>query len=282
MTAKERSTYSDVHVRKVKFFERKYVPKVYKAIHSQILAFTDVLNKEGIDAAKRLLDKTVVNEQIAPVIQELYTVVGLYKARLVAREIKASARVEVKGFGLNLEWIQSLINYFREYGLNKVSVPITQTTRKQILDVLSEGEREGWTIDRMTRKLESSELTLWRAQLIARTEIAKAMFKGHQLASDKSTWETEDTWIATEDHRTRHSHRLVDGDVIGTGGRFKVPTFHRVGKVDIQTGFDLMEGPGDPRASIANLANCRCTKVSRARRDENGRLIRKSNRLMLQ
>ena len=283
MTKEQKQAYKERHLRRVKLFERKYLKQVFVALHSQLTSFAKVLREKGIDEAKREMDRTVVNDALMPVILRLHVDVGVYQANKVLREINASAkdRSESKGFGFNDEWVSAIANFLKQTLLKLVS-GITETTKKQILQILEQGVKEGWGIDKMANELESPDLTMWRARLIVRTELVKAYNKGHELGKDKSKWETEDTWLSVEDARTRHSHRDVDGDKVGEGGKFKVPIYEKVGKVDMQTGFDFMTGPGDPNAHIQNLANCRCTKVTRAKRDENGRLIPKQHRLMIQ
>lgn len=283
MNKEQRSEYAERHVRRQKLFERKYLKQVFNALHSDFIRVAKVVREKGIDEARRELDRLVVNEHIAPVLMRLHVDTGVYQANKVLREINASAkdRTEQKGFGFNDEWISAIISFLR-HNLLKLVAGITETTKKQIIDILEEGQKEGWGIDKIAHELESPELTLWRARRIVRTELVKAYSKGHELGKEKSKWETEDTWISAHDVRTRHSHREVDGDVIGEGGKFKVPLYHRIGGADIQTGWDLMTGPGDPNAHIENLANCRCSKVTRAIRDENGRLIPRAQRLMIQ
>lgn len=275
MTKDQRIQYSQKHSRRVKLFERQYLRRVFNAIHSQISEFVSDMKHRGIHDAKRELDRTVINDKIAPVIRELYLEVGLYKANMVLREINGSVREVKAGFGFNEEWVQAILNYFRTHLLDKAVFPITQTTKDQILQVLTQAEQEGWGIDRIVKELLSSELTLWRARLIVRTELVKAMHKGHELAKEKSRWETEDTWIAAHDLRTRRGHAEVDGDTVGSNGKFRVPRYKKIGKISVFIGWDFMSGPGDPNAHIDNIANCRCTKVTRAKRDENGRLIPK-------
>lgn len=283
MTKEERKLYGEKHLRKVKLFERKYLKQVFNALHSDFTQAAKVLRERGVDEVKRELDRLVVNEDIGPVILRLHVDVGVYQANKVLREINASAkqRTETKGFGFNSEWINTIANFLKQTLLKLVS-GITETTKRQILQILEQGSKEGWGIDKMANELESPDLTMWRARLIVRTELVKAYNKGHELGKEKSKWETEDTWLSVDDARRRHSHRDVDGDKVGEGGKFKVPIYEKVGGVDMQTGFDFMTGPGDPNAHIQNLANCRCTKATRAKRDENGRLIPKQQRLMIQ
>ena len=56
-------------------------------------------------------------------------------------------------------------------------------------------------------------------------------------------------WMATLDNRTRHAHRLLDGQIVDVNKPFKVD------------GYDIRY-PGDPEAPGYLLYNCRCTLVS--------------------
>lgn len=257
------------------YFETRFTPVMYKAIRSQIKAFIEVMKESGVSAAQRELDKIVINGEVYKAVERLYKVVGVDAANSKYKEIMDQA--PQKGFGFNQEWAESIINYFRLYLLQKAVVPISETTREQIRQVLIDGEQNGWGTDEIARRLLESELTLWRARMIVRTESAKAAFYGRKLGRDKTPYKTVREWIAADDHRTRHSHRVVDGLKVEDNGKFSVPVYKRVGKVDIQIGVDLMEGPGDPRASKGNIINCRCTEGDRIVFDNEDNAIMKRN-----
>jgi hypothetical protein len=175
------------------------------------------------------------------------------------------------GFGLNLKWITDIVNYF-QWDLFALVQNITDKTRNQILEVLTRAVNLGESFEWIENQLTSPQLLAWRTRLIARTETAKGAFKGRQLANQDNEWETEKEWISANDHRTRHGHRKVDGEIIDADARFQVQH---------PKGFDMMEGPGDPVASAANLCNCRCAQALRAKRDKDGRLIRKTTKLQI-
>jgi uncharacterized protein with gpF-like domain len=52
------------------------------------------------------------------------------------------------------------------------------------------------------------------------------------------------TWMATNDARTRQSHRLADGDTVALNKRFTA---------------SQSRWPGDPAAPAGQSINCRCT-----------------------
>lgn len=280
MTRKDRILYGQKNARLLKKFERTYTKQIYTAIQAQTKAAADMLREKGIDFLKHHIDTVVTIDSLVPVMRTIYQVVGLYYANRTMREINKSAKAaEKKGFGFDLKWIKDILNFFRLYLLTKAVLPITETTKARIMEVLTEGEQSGWGIDKMAFKIENDSMTVARARLIARTETLKAQFNGQNLAMSDSIWESDKLWIATDDGRTRHSHLDVDGEVKSEQARFAVPIYTSKG---IRIGVDLMEGPGDPDASAANVCNCRCTLSVTARRDPNGRLIRKpTGRLVL-
>lgn len=268
----------------MKLFERQHLKAIFKALHDQIQPVVKLLRQQGIEAAANSLDTVEINAHLAAPIRDIYSDVGLYFANKTIHDLRQSSKEEKAGFGFNLEFLQAILNYFARYLLNKAVLPISETTKNQILEVLNKGVSEGWGAEKIANELESPELLLWRARLIVRTEANKAMNYGQLLGESKSEWESMKIWIAANDHRTRHSHREVDDVTIDFKDRFHVPIYQTVGGVRgktkgirMQTGVDLMSGPGDVHASAGNVCNCRCTLAFKAKRDENGRLIRKAS-----
>lgn len=83
----------------------------------------------------------------------------------------------------------------------------------------------------------------------ARTAVTGAECKGRQDSYEKATQdgiELKREWISAIDGRTRHAHRLLDGQLADVDKPFK----SELG--------DIMF-PGDPSADPANVYNCRCT-----------------------
>ncbi len=137
----------------------------------------------------------------------------------------------------------------------------------KFLEVLEEAQRGGWGYDKIAHALQDPQLLLWRARMIARTETLFASDYGRKLADDKSEYETGKEWISANDHRTRHGHRDVDGEVVDQVASFAVPVYKK--NVIIRT--EMMTGPGDITASAENVINCRCTAALVPLRDESGK-----------
>lgn len=65
-------------------------------------------------------------------------------------------------------------------------------------------------------------------------------------------------WQATLDGRTRHSHRLLDGEQIKVGGKFS----------------NGCRYPGDPQGRPEEIYNCRCTLVAAIKGIDNSKNVR--------
>ncbi len=271
-----KADYIAKHKRRMILFEKQFLKPVFNALHSQIQEFITELKNNGLQQARHSIEKIHMNANVGKIVREIYLTVGLYFIKKTIADIQKQ-EVKATGFGENEQWIADLIAYFKSELLSKVVIPISESTKNQILEILIKAEHEGWGVDQIIRALDAPELTIWRARLIVRTETIKAMFYGQKRGIQDSNFETTHTWLSAHDHRTRHSHILIDQTTVDVNVRFQVARFKSVHGTDVLTGYDYMEGPGDPSASIENLANCRCTKVIRVKRDENGRAIRKRN-----
>lgn len=92
-----------------------------------------------------------------------------------------------------------------------------------------------------------------RAQTVARTEVHSAyaggLYDAFAMLVEADT-ETEYVlrWLATEDDRTRPTHRAVDGQTTPFGMPFTVG------------GFPMLY-PGDPAGPASEVINCRCTAL---------------------
>lgn len=256
---------SEKHIRVMNRFEREFIKPIHSAIQSQIKAFID----SGMDLRK--MDEVIMNDRVALVIRDIYKTVGVYFANQTLKELKGQ---EKKGFGLNIKWVEEILRYFALHLLNKAVLPITETTKEQIRQIMEQAAKEGWGVDKTVRELNSSELTLYRARMIVRTETAKAAFYGDQLGEKESQFESVKRWISAKDHRVRHSHREINGKVIDWEEKFAVPVYKKMGSANVQIGIDMMEGPGDPDAHRENVINCRCN-LSRRLKRVNGQLVPK-------
>lgn len=261
MNKEQRDLYSLHTIRRNKRFERAFLKPVYTVLKNEMRRAAKMVRA---GKSNEYLASWIIIDGLASRLQNLIETVGLFYAKFTTREIVKS---QTKGFGLDQEWINLINEYFRTDLLNKAVLPISNTTRAKIFQMITDGVQNGWSIDRIAFELENSDFPLWRARMIVRTEIQMAQNIGKRVAAEESEFETVKQWISAHDSRTRTTHMEVDGKMVAEDGRFKVRK--------LKGGFDLMNGPGDPEASAGNIINCRCTSAVVAKRDENGRLIRK-------
>lgn len=234
--------------------EKLFVPKVYAALQSQIRAAVAAVREKGIQQAQGNIHGSILNTEIGAVVTDLYKVA----AKLAIRKYKPNK----KAFSFNDDFVNAVLEYFKKYLLEKVVVPISRTTVNQIENILQKAIAGGWGVEKTVKELEDSPITKIRARLIVRTETVKATNFTQLAAADSEEYEMEKQWIAIEDKRTRrsHSHQGVDGE-----------------RIDIDQPYSNgLMFPGDPQGDIEEIANCRCTQGFFAKRDANGRLIKKT------
>lgn len=220
-----------------------------------------MVEDKGIAYSRAHIDIDFLNKLIGPVIKELY----IYTAKQQRRFIRPVLREE-KAFGL--DWFIDKINqYFNDWLLSKVVLPISQTTIKFVNETLDQAIREGWSVQETVNALKDTELAKQRTRTIVRTESVSAMNYATITLAQGEDFETVKEWVAIEDGRTRrsHSHAGVDGENVDINGRFS----------------NGLRFPGDKEGSAEEVINCRCTLAIRAKRDANGKIIFKQNAIQV-
>ena len=122
----------------------------------------------------------------------------------------------------------------------------TKKVNSEVLQGILQGESIPDIAKRLSHVTETNKAAAIRN---ARTSVTSAECKGRQDSYIRATNYgiiLKREWIATNDGRTRHSHRLLDGQIAEIDKPFK----SELG--------DIMY-PGDPEADPANVYNCRCT-----------------------
>jgi hypothetical protein len=109
--------------------------------------------------------------------------------------------------------------------------------------------------DRIDTVLSTTASERWpnRATVVARTEAIGALNAGRAeafraAAETDPDLKLERVWLATEDHRTRETHRLADGQRVALASPF------------IVGGAELMF-PGDPSGPPQEVIQCRCSQL---------------------
>lgn len=127
-------------------------------------------------------------------------------------------------------------------------VGITEEFRQDVMLRIDEAWNLGLSIDDAKYLLQSEVggLTASRAERISRTELGAAV-NGGSLASVRIAGVSKyKTWLATDDGRTRQTHRDADGQT-----RTLVQGF--------QVGDSSLQWPCDPFGAAKETVQCRCT-----------------------
>ena len=138
-------------------------------------------------------------------------------------------------------------------GLYKALGVDVQQLKKKITQEVSRGIATGLSYSEIARNISNSaKAPLNRAMTISRTE-------GHriqQTSSDDARYTAKSRgadvvkqWDSTLDGKTRESHRRVDGEIRETDEKFS----------------NGLKFPGDPAGGAAEVVNCRCVALTRAR-----------------
>lgn len=229
-----------------------YQPQIEKVLRDYFQAAANKVKSHGIHSAQGMIHGDVALNGLTTVIRKLYR-----DAVIQATNKNVVSSTELKALP---PWLQIVFTFLDRYLLNKVVLPISQTTIQRVDDMLQTALDEGWGTSSMVKELEDTELAAWRARLISRTETVRATNIAQMIQASQSKYKMKKQWIAVDDNRTRptHNHATgVDGEVrdltepYSNGGQF----------------------PGDPRLPAEEVCNCRCTQGYFADRDEDGNLV---------
>ena len=123
--------------------------------------------------------------------------------------------------------------------------------KKQITASVTSSILQGRSIKGMADDLQSRIITMNRDSAIrtARTAVTGAQNAGRldsYYAAEKMGIKCSKQWVATLDGRTRHSHAMLDGEIVDNDKKFS----------------NGCRYPGDPNGPPSETYNCRCTLVS--------------------
>lgn len=126
--------------------------------------------------------------------------------------------------------------------------------KQQVSNIMTQSILQGEDIPTIASRISSELPTRNRNSAIrdARTMTTSAESGGREDAYKRAAdmgIEFDVRWVATLDGRTRHAHRVLDGQKKPVGGKFHVD------------GYDI-EFPGDPNAPPYLVYNCRCRTIT--------------------
>lgn len=256
MTPQEQKRYSKIwHQFQLKK-ENLYTKKFEKALKVQVEAYIKTQDLMAIPAFP-----------IYDVLLNLYTTVAPQWVRMVRMDSNEKAMGQMS---INEQIVLLMQQYYGIDLLNDAQ-GITEYTREVITRILQTAAVEGWSIDEIVRQIRmSTELGPMRARRIARTEVVTAANGAAMIYANTSMNVMDKIWISAEDNRTRPDHRSIDGTKIP----IKQPFLLGAEEIQMmQPG--ARQQPNGLSVPASQVVNCRCAVAFRARRDANGKIIRR-------
>ena len=126
--------------------------------------------------------------------------------------------------------------------------------KKSIQSALIQGILQGESIGKMSTRIAKTtgdkdrKATIRNVRTMT-TGIQNAGRMDSYARAEKMGIKLMQEWVATLDGRTRHEHRMLDGQRVAIGDKFKID------------GYEL-EYPGDPTGEPYLIYNCRCTTIA--------------------
>jgi HK97 family phage portal protein len=129
-----------------------------------------------------------------------------------------------KALGVSFDQFDTAVTKAMDSRLKVLAGQVTATTQSVLESrVLAEGVAAGESVTELAARVRSvySDLSTWRATLIARTETVGGFNEASQITAKETGVVSGRVWLATGDDRTRDSHVDLDGyPVKGMGGTY--------------------------------------------------------------
>lgn len=150
-------------------------------------------------------------------------------------------------------WLYLARKWMVEYGTQaaKETADTTRDDMQKIINTSLSQEEEFNPVQVAANLLKARDLSAFRAETIALTEVHNAMMYANvegaaKVSSDNGITLTK-KWVPVLDERTRVNHASMSG----------VPPIPM--EQDFTVGGVRMSRPGDPKGGAANIIRCRCT-----------------------
>ncbi len=210
------------------------------------------LNKQAIQVIKLIGDSGQVNDNFVDIIDDtevrksigmIYRVVGIRFANQTHNAITN----QKADFGPFFD--EAMATFFAANVGDRIT-NITNHTKELLREILGRSFVEGLSIPDTVRLIRDRwlDITRFRAERIARTEIISASNFGSLTGAEATGLNLEKVWLATRDRAVRESHAFADGQKREMKSRFLV-------------GSSFLEFPGDPKGAAEEVVNCRCTII---------------------
>ena len=179
-----------------------------------------------------------------------------YKRLLAEDQTEQKAQKPIYKQPPRQQW-QSAAQQYAQHEATKAIKDITNTTKKQVKQVLKESLATGRSTQETAKALEqaSAKLSKTRSKVIARTELNAAQNRGSSVGAKSTGLKLNKVWLATSDARTRPSHVEASGQEVAMDDFFVV-------------GDEAASAPGDPSLPARERANCRCSTTYKRKTTE--------------
>lgn len=180
-----------------------------------------------------------VTEKILPVVADVFTRGAGAIAKSVERQSVVNSLSAIPATLTEHYLAQSASR------LSNVADHVWETAKNQLLDGVQAGE----SIEQLSQRIhDTAGLTEARATRVARTEVVGAANMGAHSQVVALGFTGTKTWLATNDGRTRETHRDADGQRVNITAPFIVGDFP-------------LDAPGDPSGPPGEVIDCRCTQI---------------------
>lgn len=264
-------------IRRQQVYERKYKKQYY--------AYLQSVNNS---AAKAYIDGSVVydiqHSKLEAIYKRLYSDVTINEAEIQwsqfddpnVKQQKDLIDVFVGMFAQNnndvpINLWRSLLSDFLTVRIAGRIASVEQTTRERIAVLIERGVADGLGAREVAKTIrDDKDFNKNRALTIARTETVTSANQGKYMAALSSPYVKLKKWLPFMDKRTRPTHLdFLNRPFVEMEQLFNLQ--------NMQTGaLESARYPCDSSLSAGNSVNCRCIIVFENKKDENGKLIRKT------
>jgi len=210
------------------------------------------IKAKGIIATEADISNIITDTTLRTAFIDVYVKIGdQFKAFLTPRLPKqknATLGTPSEVFGIGF-FSDSFVRQMQEYATTIAGAhitSITETTRKQVKEVLSEAAGQNLSIPntaKLMRQRLGGQFNKNRSLLIARTETTTAANYSQFLTAQNAGIRLKKEWLVRLDGRERSWHGAMNDVVVGLDEDFTVNGAK-------------MKYPGDSRGGAANLCNC--------------------------
>lgn len=211
------------------------IRRVWRAIARLIAAQAESQSQVTLAIAKPIMPQwqQAVDGQIIGFIRDMY----LDAAGNISDELNAPDEMLIG---------DDLVEVYTNAARNRL-VGIGDDVWKNVQAQIALGNQSGESIAEIATRIRNvASVSEARSLTIARTEVHAAHESGSYEQAMFVDPNAEKIWLATEDSRTRPSHRAADGQTVKIGETFNV-------------GGSKLRYPGDPLGAAEDCINCRCS-----------------------